>query len=70
LVFPVLTKSTLNSAPEILILNIQQDKSLSRKRSTEVSYAEPIVNLNQYTSICIYSGDELIAEFTEIEVII
>lgn len=36
----------------------------------EVFYSEPIRNLNQYTSIYIYAGDELIGCFDEIEIMI
>ena len=36
----------------------------------EVLYSEPIRNPNQYTSVRIYSGEELIGCFNEIEIII
>lgn len=36
----------------------------------EVLYSEPIRNLNQYTSICIYAGNELIGCFDDIEIMI
>jgi len=36
----------------------------------EVLYSEPIKNLNQYTTICVYAGNELIGYFDEIEVMI
>jgi len=36
----------------------------------EVLYSEPIANPNQYTSVCIYSGTELVSCFNEIEIII
>ena len=36
----------------------------------EVVYSEPIRNLNQYTSISIYQGDELIGCFNDIEIMI
>ena len=36
----------------------------------EVLYSEPIKNLNQYTSISIYAGNELIGYFDHIEVMI
>ena len=38
--------------------------------SPEVFYSEPIRNLNQYTSVCIYVGSELIGRFNDIEIII
>jgi hypothetical protein len=36
----------------------------------EVLYSEPIRNPNQYTSVRIYSGEELIGCFNEIEIMI
>lgn len=36
----------------------------------EVLYSEPIRNLNQYTSVCIYAGNDLIGSFNDIEVMI
>lgn len=36
----------------------------------EVVYSEPIRNLNQYTSVSIYSGSELIGRFHDIEIMI
>ena len=36
----------------------------------EVVYSEPVKNLNQYTSICIYSGNELVGCFNDIEIMI
>jgi len=36
----------------------------------EVLYSEPIRNLNQYTSVCIYAGNELIGCFNDIEIMI
>lgn len=36
----------------------------------EVVYSEPIRNLNQYTSVSIYSGNELIGCFHDIEIMI
>lgn len=38
--------------------------------STEVVYSEPVKNLNQYTSVRIYSGNKLIGLFNEIEIMI
>lgn len=36
----------------------------------EVLYSEPIRNPNQYTSVSIYAGEELIGRFDEIEIMI
>jgi len=38
--------------------------------SCEVLYSEPVKNLNQYSSVCIYSGNELIGYFNDIEIMI
>ena len=38
--------------------------------SKEVLYSEPITNLNQYNSVCIYAGEELIESFDDIEIMI
>jgi hypothetical protein len=38
--------------------------------TTEVVYSEPIKNLNQYTSVCIYSGQKLVGCFDDIEIMI
>jgi hypothetical protein len=52
-------------------LNLQLPvRSASFRCTKEVLYSEPIRNLNQYTSVCIYAGDELIGSFNEIEIMI
>jgi len=52
-------------------LNLQLPVISTNVTSTkEVLYSEPIKNLNQYTSIRIYAGDELIGYFDDIEVMI
>jgi hypothetical protein len=38
--------------------------------TTEVLYSEPVRNLNQYSSVCIYAGNELIGCFNDIEIMI
>jgi hypothetical protein len=45
-------------------------RSQSHNSTKEVLYSEPISNLNQYTSVCIYEGKELIGCFNDIEVMI
>lgn len=52
-----------------LILQLPSKTSANRP-TREVLYSEPIRNLNQYTSICIYAGTELIGWFHDIEVMI
>lgn len=52
-------------------LNLQlPQKSPGINSTQEVLYSEPIRNLNQYTSVCIYSGNELIGSFDDIEIMI
>ena len=46
------------------------EKSHHLHYSTEVVYSEPVKNLNQYTSVWIYSGNKLIGYFNEIEIMI
>jgi len=38
--------------------------------SKEVLYSEPVRNLNQYASVCIFEGDEQVGCFKEIEIMI
>jgi hypothetical protein len=58
-----------NGANELCLM-IPDIKNPGSERITEVCYSEPIKDLNQYSSICIYFGKELIAQFHEIEVMI
>lgn len=52
-------------------LNLQLPVVSSKNQYTnEVLYSEPIWNLNQYTSVCIYAGNELISCFNDIEILI
>lgn len=52
-------------------LNLQLPvRSSSFQYAKEVLYSEPIRNPAQYTSVCIYAGDELIGSFDEIEIMI
>jgi len=52
-----------------LVLQVPEKPS-GRCRMTEVYYAEPIEDLNQYASISIYAGTQLVATIDEIEVMI
>jgi hypothetical protein len=45
-------------------------RSASFRYTKEVLYSEPIRNPNQYTSVCIYAGEELVGCFNEIEIMI
>ena len=52
-------------------LNLKLPSTLSGPCNTKkVVYSEPIRNLNEYTSICIYAGNELIGRFNDIEIMI
>jgi hypothetical protein len=41
-----------------------------KKRMKEVFYSEPLNHLGQYDWICVYTGNELLARFTQIETLI
>ena len=57
-----------NGSPQLLLqLPSKFEMEGSMK---EVLYSEPIKNLNQYTSVCICEGDEVVALFDDIEVMI
>lgn len=45
-------------------------KSSGLNSNREVLYSEPVKNINQYTSVCIYAGNELIGCFSDIEIMI
>jgi hypothetical protein len=63
-----LTKLASNGKEELVLLLPEKSHNLSY--STEVVYSEPIKNLNQYTTVSIYSGSELIGCFSDIEIMI
>jgi len=52
-----------------LILQLPS-RSISSNRTKEVLYSEPVRNLNQYTSVEVYAGDELIVSLNELEIVI
>lgn len=45
-------------------------RPIGRGRMKEVLYSESVDNLSQYSSVVIYAGDELIASFDEIEILV
>ena len=65
-----ISKSCRLHDPKHLVLNINTSSFGTNKRSAEVVYSEPIKAIDQYSSINIYSGDDLIAVIEDIEVII
>ncbi len=67
--FPLLQKKNSNRKKGALVLQAPA-RGTGRKRATEVFYSEPITDLSQYTSVIIYSGEECIANFEEIEILI
>lgn len=66
---PAMIKSgeIVSSQLRLIIPSCMED---SPREIREICYSEPVVNLNQYTSVCIVSGDETIAHFEEIEIVI
>lgn len=64
---PLIKLVTNNEGELTLQLPARQDDFYHTR---EVVYSEPIRNLNQYTSVSIYSGNELIGCFDEIEIMI
>lgn len=46
------------------------DPSSGNYRNREMVYSQPIKNINQYNSIFVYAGDELVACLDDIEVLI
>jgi len=63
-----LTKMDTNGSSQ---LNLQLPaRSSSLQQIREVVYSEPVTNPGQYTSVCIYSGGELIEYFNEIEILV
>lgn len=53
-----------------LNLQLPSRSTATLRHTKEVLYSEPIRNPNQYTSVCIYAGNELIGCFNEIEIMI
>jgi hypothetical protein len=65
---PLLSK-IINRPDNKLILHMSSSTTGSN-RTKEVFYAEPVKNLNQYTSIFVYANEKLIARFNDIEILI
>jgi hypothetical protein len=53
----------------LLILEVPA-RPAGRSRMKEILYSEPVDNLSQYSSVCIYAGTELVARFDEIEIMV
>ena len=67
---PFIVKRNNCSNSSHLTLNIPERRTLVQGRIMEVVYSEPIENLNQYTTVCIYSGNKLVTKIDDIEVLI
>jgi hypothetical protein len=65
-----LIKSVDESDPRCLILTIPATETFGRVKMKEVIYAEPVNQINNYRSILVYRGDELLVEIDDIEVLI
>lgn len=63
-----LVKIAANSGEQLNLRIPERQSGLSHTR--EVLYSEPVRNLNQYSSVCIYAGEELIGCFNDIEIMI
>jgi hypothetical protein len=45
-------------------------RPVGRSRMKELFYSEPVKQPGQYDSICVYSGTELLARFSQIETLV
>ena len=66
---PVVKKINRSNGDRLLVLQLPHHPP-GRSRVKEVLYSEPIEQLNQYTAVYIYAGDQLITRFDEIEVLV
>lgn len=66
---PRLPVKKIGSQLSKLILQLPS-RSHSVNRTKEVLYSEPIRNLNQYTCVEVYVGNELIISLNELEILI
>jgi hypothetical protein len=66
----MLSRSVSNTDPKRLILRVDAKVTGNAVKPTEVMYSETITSVSDYEAVSIYSGDVLLAEFNEIEVLI
>lgn len=66
---PAVNIVTIINSGRQLVLEVPE-RPLGRCKVKEILYSEPIRDLSQYSCISIYAGDELLANFDEIEVFI
>ncbi|MFL5789840.1 MAG: hypothetical protein ACJ748_17395 [Flavisolibacter sp.] len=67
---PVIKKIELTNDPSQLTLAIPLNNKLTGGCVKEVIYSEAVNDLNLYSSISIYAGDELVVTLNDIEVMI
>ena len=65
--FKKITSCDNNSS---LLLSIPTHTHGKKSRIREILFSEPIESLDKYDSVCIYSGNELVIRFDEIEIMI
>ncbi len=53
-----------------LVLEVPLPAPGKGTRMKEILYSEPIESIDKYDSVCIYAGNELIADFNDIEIMI
>ena len=54
----------------ILKLRFHSESLNGGRKSNEVFYSEPLININQYSSIEVYAGSKEIMRFEEIEILV
>ena len=64
-----LIRKTMDTTRSELVLEVPS-RPVGRSRMKEVLFSEPIPNPDCYASVSIYAGSELIARFSEIEIIV
>ena len=69
-VHPFIIKRVQEDEPQTLVLQLQTVHSMTPGKVTEVVYAEPLQNIDQYTSVKIYKDSELLTQIDEIEIMI
>ncbi|MGZ3838112.1 MAG: hypothetical protein ACXVMS_09365 [Flavisolibacter sp.] len=67
---PFIIKCVQDDEPHTLHLKVLTSPTAAQERVAEVVYSEPLQHPGQYSSIRIFSEDELIAHIEDIEVMI
>jgi hypothetical protein len=66
---PVITRVDGENS-SFLVLRLPEVNGPGRFTSKEVLYSESVQQIDQYKTIIVYQGEELIAEITDIEVLV